>query len=135
MTDSANLDLVRSIYAAWERGDFSSTEWADTDIEWVSLGGPYGESATGLPERAEGFRGFLSIWDRYRIEADEYCELDSHRVLVLVQDSGRGRASGLDLGSIKGERAMLFCVRDGKVTKLVVYWDRDRALADLGAER
>ena len=129
---SANLDLVRSIYAAHERGDFSSVEWAQPEIEYVVADGPEPGTWSGRSGLAEVARGLLNAWEGYRAEAEEYRELDDERVLVLIRRSGRGKRSGVDLGQIASEGAVLYHLRDGKVAREVVYWDRDRALADLG---
>jgi ketosteroid isomerase-like protein len=129
---SANLDLVRSIYADWERGDYSSTDWADPQLEYVIHGGPVSGAWAGLDGMALGWRGWLDAWSDYRTEAEEYRELDGERLLVLTHDSGRGKASGLELGEMGPKAAVLFHVRRGKVMRLVVYFDRDRALSDLG---
>ena len=127
-----NVDLVRSLYAAWERGDFSSAEWAHPEIEWVIADGPTPGSWTGLAGMLESSRDLMDVWENYRARADEYRQLDDERVLVLIQYSGRGKTSGLELGQMGAEGAHLFHLRDGKVTRFVRYLDRKRALADLG---
>jgi hypothetical protein len=80
----------------------------------------------------EGARHYLRGWADFRSVADEYRELDDARVLVLVHHRGHGKTSGLEIGQIDRGTTLLFQLRDGKVTKHVVYFDRDRALADLG---
>jgi ketosteroid isomerase-like protein len=129
---SENLDLVRSIFAGWERGDFSSTDWAHPELELVIADGPAPGRWTGVSGMAEAWRDLLSAWERLRSEPEEYLEIDNERVLVLAHFSGRGRTSGLDIGQLSDRGAGLFHVRDGKVTKHVVYLDRERAFADLG---
>jgi len=81
---------------------------------------------------AEGARDFASAWEDFRIEAEEYRELDDKRVLVLVHFSGRGKASGLEIGQMRSKGAHLYQLRDGEVVKRVLYFDRNRALAELG---
>jgi ketosteroid isomerase-like protein len=129
---SANLDLVRSIYAAWERGDFSSAEWAHPEIAFVMTGGaPADGTWKGLAGMAAGFGEFLRQWADLRITAEKYRELDDQRVLVLDHPRGHGKTSGIEIGHAG---ATLFHLRDRKVARLVSWWDRDRALADLGLE-
>ena len=70
--------------------------------------------------------------EELRPEADDYRALDDERVLVLMHLSGRGKTSGLEVGDIQMKGANLFHVRDGKVTRLVLYWDREHALPDVG---
>ena len=129
---SVNVELVRSIFAAWERGDFSSAEWAHPEIEYVVLDGPSPGSWRGLTGLAEGVRANLEAFEELRAEADEYRELDGERVLVLSHYRGRGKASGLELGQMRAQAANLFHLRGGTVMRLVLYWDRERAFASLG---
>ena len=93
-----DVEVVR--YAAWERGDFGSVDWAHPEIEFVIADGPELGRWSGVAAIEGPWREFLSTWDEYRTEADEYRVLDGERVLVLVRFSGHGKTSGLELAEI-----------------------------------
>ena len=129
---SANIDLVRRICEPWERGDFSSVEWADPEIELVFVDGTSPGRWTGVDRIGPPWKEILSAWDDLRTFIDEYRELEGDRILALTRNTGRGKASGMELADVHPRGANLFQLRDGKVIKLTAWWDRDRALADLG---
>ena len=133
MTPSANIALVDRITAAWIRGDYSSAEWAHPEIDFVIADGPTPGKWAGRTAMAEGWRAFLGAWEEFRggAVADVH-ELDDERVLALNTFSGRGKGSGLDVGQTPVRAATVFHVRAGKVTRLLVYFERERAFADLG---
>ncbi len=129
---SSNVDLVRSIYERTSRGDFSTPDWADPNIELELVDGPQPGSWSGIAGLAEAFRAILDTWDDFRIEADEFRELDGERVLVLDRYGGSARASGIQLSAIQPRGVSLFHVHAGRVCRMVIYWERDSGLADLG---
>ena len=52
---SENLDLPRSIFAAWERGDFSSIAWARSVISNTCW-------SADRPDRSTGLAGMVASW-------------------------------------------------------------------------
>ena len=127
-----NVDAVRAICGPWEHGDYSSADWAHPEIEFVIADGPTPGRWKGLAGMAEGYGEFLSAWEDVRTDVEGLREVDEERVLALTHSSGRGKTSGVALGPISATTAVLFHFQDGRVTRLVTYWDRSRAYADLG---
>ena len=128
---SANLDLVRSIHADWERGDYRSVEWAHPDIEYVMVEGTHAGKWTGTAAMAEVWREWLGAWGRFKSEAEAFRELSDGSVVVLVRGHGGSKTSTLE---VVDRSANVFDIRGGRVTRLTIYNSRDRALADLGLE-
>ncbi len=127
---SDNLELVRSIYADWALGDFSRADWADPEIEFGFADGPEPGHWRGRQAMSDGYGRWLAGWKDFRAEPEDLIVVDATRILALVRNSGRGRLSGFEMQ--ERSVANFFELRSKRVTRLVIYWDRQRALADLG---
>jgi hypothetical protein len=82
---AANLDLVRSWFRAWERGDYTSADWADPEIEYAFCDGPERGRWSGVAGMPQAWFKALDTWEDYAFTAEKYLELDDERVLVLTR--------------------------------------------------
>ena len=125
-----NADLIRPIYEEWGRGNWRPSfdvyhpnmEWGWSD-EFPGLAGVYEDHEDPNPR----LLAWLSGWEHWRAEADEYLEFGDH-VVVLATYHGRGRGSGVE---IRQEGAHVYELRDGKVVRLEIFATRAKALASV----
>jgi ketosteroid isomerase-like protein len=123
-----NVELVRVIFERWKRGEYSATDWADPNIEFV-MATPGGGSWRGVEAMQSSWRDFLHAWQDFRGLAERIIDVGDH-VLVYTEFGGSGRGSGVPIRGMRG--AALFTVEDGRVVKLALFTDRDEALEAAG---
>jgi ketosteroid isomerase-like protein len=129
VADDAVLELVKGIYRRWERGDFTSAEWADPEISF-DIPGPDRE-LQGVEEMSRTWLGWLQSYKEMRIEAKSFHQAGD-TVVVEQVFHGEGRVSGIPLDQIAGAAALT--VRDRKVIRFRGFTNLRDALADAGIE-
>lgn len=126
------MEVVRSLYAHWERGDLHTPQFFDPEIEHSRIGsdlpGVSGEWR-GLNEFGEAIAAYIDALADLHIQAERITGLGDGRVLVLCRQTARGKTSGLPFDHELGE---LFTLRDGLIVRYDSYWDPAEALRAAG---
>lgn len=82
----------------------------------------------GYDDIARQRREVRDVWDHFEIEVEQFFE-GKDVVLAYTHERGRGKGSGVE---VDRDTAFLFRLREGKISEVRNYRDRDRALADAG---
>ena len=127
-----DLEVIRELYAHWERGDFTYSEAFTEDYVWKANDVIESGEFKGLAEVREAWRAWLQAWDGFSVEAEEVIPGSDGRYVVMQLFRGTGKASGLES---EERSAAVVTVRDGLISRAEGFWDRDAALQAAGVKR
>jgi ketosteroid isomerase-like protein len=138
-----DVEVVRRLYAEGgpfalpmsaddERAllDYLFREFYDEQVE-VRMPSDYPEGEQVLYGRQGMSRLLAMLWDswtEFRFEAERFIDA-GRRVVVFIRVIARGGASGL---ATERETAHVWGVRDGRLSSIQIYRDRETALQALG---
>jgi uncharacterized protein len=121
-----NVEVVRGLFSALEGNRFEELLGLfDPEVEWSVTEGTF----HGIDGVVNSFIEWMEPWDEHSIEAEEFLESGDHRVLATIHLSGRGERSGMEIDQ---RFFHLYTVRDGRITSMVEYVDRGKALEAAG---
>ena len=124
-----NVELVRTVYEGWERGDFrAGSDLFAPDFEWKQSPdavepGSHRGAAVGT-----ALRHIFDVYEHYRIEAEEYLDA-ADAVVVVGRARGTARGSGMPLDQ---RNFLVWRVRDGKLIGTEAFRNRSEALEAVG---
>ncbi len=118
-----NVEIVRRVYEGWSHGDFSQIEDFHPDIDFEMVDWPHQTRSRGIEEMWRTWRGSLSAWDDFRAVPTEYVDC-GRNVLVINHIQGSGKESRAE---VSAETATVWTIDGGRVVRLALYWDIDRA--------
>ncbi|MGH2980355.1 MAG: nuclear transport factor 2 family protein [Solirubrobacterales bacterium] len=124
----SDLALLQGMLDRWGRGEFWDAEPYAEDVVFVRSG-PDGGEYHGIEGLAAAWQDFLAAWEDFRIEAERVVPGAAGVYVLLVRLQARGKGSGMN---IDAEVANVVRMRDGRIARLEMFWDRDAALSSGG---
>ena len=122
----ANVEALRRGYEALNRGDLSVVlELLDPEIEWHEPEpSPDAGTHTGRDSFERFFHSWIDSFDGFRVEPEQVVE-SGDRLIAVVHQSGRGRASGIQ---VDARLAHVWTVQDGRAIRWEAVADPEDAL-------
>jgi ketosteroid isomerase-like protein len=126
-----NVELIRRGIEAYVAGDWETwLEGFDPEIEWIEMPslGPDASTYRGIKEVRRAVESWIGMWTDYKFEVRDYFDAGDE-VVVLVQESGRGRSTGAAVERQLGE---ICTIDSGKLSRLRMYGSWAEALEAAG---
>lgn len=126
----SKVDMVRASFVAFDAGDFEAiAEMAHPDVEvhdWPEAADP--QVYRGPSAIQDAREEWSKAWESVRAEPIDFVEA-GERVLVVLRTIARGKGSSIDVAM---ETFGVYTFRDGRISKLQYFTDRESALDAAG---
>jgi ketosteroid isomerase-like protein len=127
-----NVELVESALDAWNRGEIEAfAAHVAEDVAWLEVSGrPEGEASErlGRDRMRQSLESLFEAWESYRLDVERIHDLGD-RVVAVVREVARGRASGVE---IEGRWGYLITVGNGQIIRIEAYRDAAQAVRVAG---
>jgi ketosteroid isomerase-like protein len=123
-----NVEVVREMLADYLRGDYDAALPAFAEGVEVVTALEHFHGPAGVVREA---RRWEEVWSDYRFDVEDLIGAGD-KVVLLYHQVGRAKGSGIDVEERAG---WVYTLREGKITRVEMFQDRETALraAGLGA--
>jgi ketosteroid isomerase-like protein len=126
-----NVEVVRSAHEAFNRDGAIDEYWTD-DVDYrVPVKGVVDDR--GPIHGKDALRAYVQDWsdtfEDFKIEPVELIDAGEDKVIAVLRTSGQAKLSGVDTDLTY---AVVYTIRDGKISRGREYWNRAEALDAAG---